>query len=89
MKRFNDTSNNYLVLVRTSTTNLTPQNGNEYWGTDPTCMHSCGFSVTEENTCLTMCTATGENVQNLQTIFFITVDKNCPKVEDNFLNYIH
>ena len=87
MKRFNDTSNNYLVLVRTLTTNLTPQNGNEYWGTDPTCMHSCGFSVTEENTWLMLCIATGKNVQNLwtrsvrklKTIFYTTftnINKN-------------
>ena len=89
MKRFNDISNSCLILVPMFATNLRLQNGKEHWGTDPMCIHSRGFSGTEENTYLTLRIAVGKNVQNLCTIFFNTLDKNCPKVEDNFLNYFH
>ena len=43
-------------------------------------MHSQGFSVTEESSCLTLCIAWGK----MSKTFFITMDKNCPKVEDIF-----
>ena len=86
MERFNDTSNSYLVIVPTFSTNSGPQNGNEHWGTNPTCMHSHGFSVIEENTCLTLCIATGENVQNLQAVFLIQWTRIVWKLKTIFKN---
>ena len=65
MEKFNNTSDSYLVRVPKFVTNLRSQNGNKHWGTDLMFMHSRRFSVTEENTCLTLCIATKENVQNL------------------------
>ena len=79
----------YFILVPTFAINLRPQNENEDWGTSSKGMSSCGFSVSEENACLMLCIAARKNVQEMQTIFLITVDKNCAKVEDNIWNCFH
>ena len=49
-------------------------------------VHSRSFSVTrEENTCLTLCIATGKKYTKVGDNFFISVDKNCQKLQTIFL----
>ena len=54
-----------------------------------TCMCSCGFSVTEENTFLILCIAAGEKCPKIADFFFfiIAVNKSCPKDSQFFKQF--
>ena len=45
-----------------------------------------GFSFKDKKLSCLCAMLQGKNDQRLRTIFFINVNKNCPKVEDNFSN---